>query len=602
MAMMKRIQIAWAASICLSIAALSCSGADSQAGKESQESAGQLDPRMEWWREARFGMFIHWGLYSQAAGEWNGKTTSGAGEWIMNDMKIPLSKYASLESQFNPVQFDARQWVHIAKDAGMKYMVITSKHHEGFGIFRSSLTDWCIKSTPFQRDPLKELAAACQDQDMKLGFYHSIMDWHHPDYAPRKSWNDIDTAPPDFDRYVTYMKGQLKELLTGYGPVAVLWFDGQWENTWNPVRGADLYEYVRGLQPNIIVNDRVAGGGPRAAQHRYGDYITPEQTIPANGLGAGVDWETCMTMNDTWGFKKSDNDWKPTKTLVRNLIDCASKGGNYLLNVGPTSEGLIPEASIERLSEIGRWLRANGEAIYGTTASPFSHPLSWGRCTKKAGADMTILYLHVFDWPANGELVLPGLLNQPKSANLLANLDTPVKAEKRDNNLVVVLPKSASVDPIATTIVLRIIGEPQVEPTTISQQSDGTITLPASEARLHGNTLQYESGGQRDNIGYWMVPSDWVDWEFKVTKPGKFKVSAEIAAQGSGSFEISAGGQTLRCNAPKTGDYVAFTRVDLGTLELQIPGKAILGVHPISDGWQPMNLKSIRLEPVDTGR
>jgi alpha-L-fucosidase len=591
MVMLKRIQFALAAGICLSVAALSCSGSDS--------SAGQLDPRMEWWREARFGMFIHWGLYSQAAGEWNGKTTSGAGEWIMNDMQIPLSKYAGLESQFNPVKFDAHEWVRIAKDAGMKYMVITSKHHEGFGMFRSSLTDWCIKSTPFQRDPLKELAAACQEDGMKLGFYHSIMDWHHPDYAPRKPWNDIDTAPPDFDRYVAFMKGQLKELLTGYGPVAVLWFDGQWENTWNPVRGADLYEYVRGLQPNIIVNDRVAGGGPRAAQHRYGDYITPEQTIPANGLGAGVDWETCMTLNDTWGFKKSDNDWKPTQTLVRNLIDCASKGGNYLLNVGPTAEGVIPQASVERLKQVGEWLRANGEAIYGTTAGPFSRRLAWGRCTQKAGAENTTLYLHVFDWPADGQLVLPGLKNPAKSASLLIEPQKLLETKHRDDALVVLLPKSAP-DAISSTIVLRLDGPAEVQPAMISQHPDGVITLPAGEARLHGGTLQYESGGQRDDIGYWIAPNDWVDWEFKVTKPGKFKVSAEIAALASGSFEVSAGGKTLRCSAPKTGDYVTFTRVDLGVLELTVLGKTMLGVHPISDGWQPMNLKAIRLEPVST--
>jgi alpha-L-fucosidase len=560
----------------------------------------QSDPRMTWWREARFGMFIHWGLYSQAAGEWNGKTTSGAGEWIMNDMKIPLSQYASLESQFNPVKFDAHEWVRIAKDAGMKYMVITSKHHEGFGMFRSSLTDWCIKSTPFQRDPLKELAAACQEQGMKLGFYHSIMDWHHPDYAPRKSWNDIDTAPPDFDRYVAFMKGQLKELLTGYGPVAVLWFDGQWENTWNPVRGADLYEYVSGLQPNIIVNDRVAGGGPRAAEHRYGDYITPEQTIPANGLGAGVDWETCMTLNDTWGFKKSDNDWKPTKTLLRNLIDCASKGGNYLLNVGPTAEGVIPQASVERLKQVGEWLRVNGGAIYGTTAGPFSHRLAWGRCTQKAGTEDATLYLHVFDWPADGQLLLPGLINSARSASLLIAPQKFLKTKHRDDGLLIMLPKSAP-DAISSTIVLRLEGAAEVQPAMISQQPDGAITLPAGDARLHGGTLQYESGGQRDTIGYWTVPNDWVDWEFKVTKPGKFKISAEIAALASGSFEVSAGGKTLRCSAPKTGDYAAFTRVDLGVLELAVPGGTLLGVHPISDGWQPMNLKSIRLEPVGTG-
>ncbi len=586
-----------ALSLCLAL--VTCFSALADAG--SQQPTGQTDSRMDWWRDARFGMFIHWGLYSQAAGEWNGKPTSGAGEWMMNDMQIPLSQYAKLEPQFNPVKFDAHEWVRIAKDAGMKYIVITSKHHEGFGMYRSSLTDWCLKSTPFERDPLKELAAACEEQGMKLGFYHSIMDWHHPDYAPRKSWNDIATAPPDFDRYVAYMKGQLKELLTGYGPVAVLWFDGQWENTWTYERGADLYEYVRGLQPNIIINDRVGTGQPRQpGQRRYGDYTTPEQTIPANGLGAGVDWETCMTLNNTWGFKKSDHDWKSTTTLVRNLIDCASKGGNYLLNVGPTGEGVIPEASVERLKEVGRWLKANGEGIYGTTASPFSRPLPWGRCTKKAGADTTTLYLHVFDWPADGELLVPGLQNEAKSASLLADPQKALKTEHRENGLAITLPRSAP-DAIASTIALRIQGPPMVEPMTIMQSSGGMVALPASEARLHGGTLQYESGGQLDNIGYWTTPDDWADWEFKLAKPGKFKVSGEIASLASGSFEVFASGQTLRCTAPNTGSYTAFTRVNLGVMELAVPGKTMLSVHPVKDGWQPMNLKAIRLEPVATG-
>src|SRR5215469_2358767 len=344
------------------------------------ETPAQHDARMEWFREARFGMFIHWGLYAQAAGSWDGKPNDGAGEWIMNNVQIPDSQYARLVPQFNPVKFDARTWVRIAKNAGMKYIVITSKHHEGFGMFPSALTDWCIKSTPFQRDPLKELSVACKEGGIKLCFYYSIMDWHHPDYLPRKSWNDQANPNADFERYVAYMKGQLKELLTGYGPIGLLWFDGNWENTWNYDRGADLYRYIRRIQPGLIVNNRVGQdrngvAGTTDGQQRVGDYGTPEQTIPANGFGPGVDWETCMTMNDTWGFKKQDQNWKSTETLIRNLVDIASKGGNYLLNVGPTGEGLIPESSVERLKEIGSWMKVNGEAIYGTTASPFARQL-----------------------------------------------------------------------------------------------------------------------------------------------------------------------------------------------------------------------------------
>jgi alpha-L-fucosidase len=576
--------------------------AESPAG-DSSETPKQHDARMKWWREARFGMFIHWGLYSEMAGNWAGKPISGAGEWAMNELQIPLSQYAKLVPSFNPEQFDAEAWVKVAKAAGMKYIVITSKHHEGFGMYRSALTDWCIKSTPFQRDPLKELAAACRKEGLKFCLYHSIMDWHSPLYAPRKPWDDIDTKAPDFDAYDAYMKGQLKELLTGYGPIGLLWFDGNWEDTWTYERGVDLYRYVRGLQPNTIVNNRVGTGQKLLpGQRPVGDYMTPEQTIPANGFGAGVDWETCMTMNDTWGFKKDDENWKSTRTLIHNLVDCASKGGNYLLNVGPTGEGLIPAASVERLQEIGRWMDVNGPAIYDTAAGPFSRQLPWGRCTSKASGNTTTLYLHVFDWPANGELLAPGLIGNLKTAYLLAD---PKKTRLAVNNgpdgLTISLPPAAP-DTNSSAIVLQFNGAPDVEVMPISPALDGSLQLPASAAALHGSTLQYESGGWHDNLGYWTDPGDWADWDIKTTKPGRFAVSASIAAQAGGSFNISMSGQTLHCTAPVTGNYATFQTVSLGVLNVASAGKVTLAVHPVAAGWQPMNLKAIQLKPVGQGR
>lgn len=566
------------------------------------ETPAQHDARVKWWREARFGMFIHWGLYSQAAGEWDGKQTSGAGEWIMNDMQIPDSQYAKLVPQLNPVKFDAHAWVRIAKNAGMKYIVITTKHHDGFGMYPSALTDWCIKSTPFQRDPLKELAAACQEEGIKLCFYHSIMDWHHPDYVPRKPWNDLASPNPNFDNYVAYLKGELKELLTNYGPIGILWFDGEWEDSWTPERGADLYNYVRSLQPEIIVNNRVgkarAGmAGMNKNNAQVGDYGTPEQTIPANGFGPGVDWETCMTMNDTWGYKKQDQDWKSTEMLIHNLVDIASKGGNYLLNVGPTGEGLIPEASVERLAEIGQWMKVNGEAIYDTTAGPFGKQLPWGRCTTKVENGNTTLYLHVFDWPADGNLVVPGLQSRPRSAFLLADQSAHLKTKASEDGLIVSLPPTAP-NKISSTVVLKFKGTPKVVPVLIRQGSDGSVMLAAREAHLHGSQIQYESGGLRDNLGYWLSPDDWADWDFKVTQPGKFQVTAEIAAPVLTSFELSVGGQTLRCTSPVTGSYTTFQTASLGTIGISSAGNATVAVHPIRDGWQPMNLKSVELKPL----
>jgi alpha-L-fucosidase len=601
--MKRRNLLTLAVAVCQIGLAVATASAD-DAKSPVTETPAQHDARMAWWREARFGMFIHWGLYSQAAGVWDGKPTSGAGEWMMNDKQIPLSQYARLVSQFNPVKFDADAWVRAAKGAGMKYIVITSKHHEGFGMFPSSLTDWCVKSTPFGRDPLKELAAACQKEGLKLCFYHSIMDWHSPLYAPRKPWNDIATDPPDFDAYDAYLKGQLKELLSGdYGPIGVVWFDGQWEDTWTYGRGVDLFNYVRSLAPNIIINDRVGTNHKLLpGQIHVGDYKTPEQTIPPNGFGKGVDWETCMTMNDTWGYKTNDDTWKSTETLVRNLIDCASKGGNYLLNVGPTGEGLIPDPSIERLKEVGRWMDANGTAIYGTTASPFSRRLPWGRCTTKISGSTTTLYLHVFDWPGDGRLLVPGLKNKIKTACLLTDPGKAKLATKnRKDGVLISLPMAAP-DRISSTIVLELGERPEVQLMPLTQDLRGSILLPAIEARMHGDTIKYESGAGLDNIGYWVNSSDWADWEFVVTKRGKFTVTADIAAPAPTSFELSVAGQTLRNPAPVTANYTTFQTVTLGTVEIPAPDKITLAVRAIKDGWQPMNLKAVRLEPVTSER
>jgi len=433
------------------------------------ESPAQRDARMQWWRDARFGMFIHWGLYSVPAGEWNGKTSYG--EWILEETHMPVSEYEKYAGQFNPVKFNATDWVRAAKAAGVKYIVITSKHHDGFGLFPSDLTDWDIARTPFKRDPLAELAAACKAEGVTFCFYHSIMDWHHPDWGIRREWNDVaKSAPaPDVDRYVAYMKGQLKELLTRYGPIGLLWFDGQWESPWTPERGVDLYNYVRSLRPGIIINNRVGkpvhtAGGGMAQTGSIGDYGTPEQTIPPTGFGPGVDWESCMTMNDHWGYNKYDQNWKSAQTLVRNLIDCASKGGNYLLNVGPTAEGLIPDASLERLAAIGKWMQLNSETIYGTSASPFARKLPWGRCTQKTSGDVTKLYLHVFDWPANGQLVVPGLKSKVQKAYLLADASQQKLTIKTVKDGVQVNVPANAVKEISTTVVLEIKGPVSVAP------------------------------------------------------------------------------------------------------------------------------------------
>ncbi len=428
------------------------------------ESQAERDARMQWWREARFGMFIHWGLYAIPAGEWNGQTNHA--EWIRTTAQIPLEEYDKFVQQFNPVKFNAEEWVQMAKDAGMKYIVITSKHHDGFCLFDSKYTDFDVMSTPFQRDILKELSAACHKAGLKMCWYHSIMDWHHPDYLPRRDWEkDRSAEGADLDRYVRHMKNQLRELVKNYGEIGVLWFDGEWENTWNQERGKDLYNYVRNLQPNIIINNRVGAGrsgmeGFNQPGEFAGDFGTPEQQIPATGL-TGVDWETCMTMNDHWGYNKNDHNWKSAKELIQMLADIASKGGNFLLNIGPTAEGLFPQPSIDRLKAIGQWMKVNGSAIYATQASPFKY-LEWGRCTQQPIEGGTRLFLHVFDWPETGELVVPGIYNAAKNAYLLADADRAPLAVTRDEDaLVIALPKEAP-DSINSVVVLEIAGKPDI--------------------------------------------------------------------------------------------------------------------------------------------
>lgn len=443
----------------LAISDLTVSGQQKKTNYLS-ESKAQKEQRMKWWEHARFGLFIHWGLYSVPAGEWKGDTTHA--EWIRTTAQIPIKEYEKFVQQFDPEKFNAEEWVKMAKAAGMKYIVITTKHHDGFCMFDTKQTDFDIMSTPFHRDVMKELATACKKEGIQLCFYHSIMDWHHPYYFPRREWEkDRPGTGVDFDAYVSYMKNQLRELLTNYGKIGVLWFDGQWENTWTHERGKDLYQYVRSLQPSILINNRVDVGRQDMGQTKAGfagDFGTPEQEIPATGI-PGADWESCMTMNDHWGYNSHDKHWKSSEDLVRKLIDIASKGGNFLLNVGPTSEGVFPEASIERLKDIGSWMNVNRESIYGTKASPFKN-LLWGRCTQKSIAGGKRLYLHIFDWPTDNKLIVPNLGSTVSNCYSLTD-KKKLKAVKTGSDYVIDI-SGLKEGPYATVIVMDVKGKPVI--------------------------------------------------------------------------------------------------------------------------------------------
>lgn len=430
------------------------------------ESPEQFAKRTKWWREAKFGMFIHWGVYAVPADATTKDGHRAIAEWYLSNKQMQMADYERFASQFNPVKFDAKKWVRTAKYAGMKYIVITSKHHDGFCMFGTKLNhDWnIVDATPFHRDPIAELAEECRKQGVRLCFYHSIMDWHNPDYTPRRPW-ETRTRPAagaDFNRYESYMKGQLKELVENYHP-GVLWFDGEWESTWNHEKGKALYDYVRGLDPAILVNNRVDKGragmqGMTTSSEFAGDFGTPEQEIPPAGFPDGRLWESCMTMNDTWGYARNDHNWKSTETLIHNLCDIAHKGGNFLLNVGPTELGEFPEAINERLKQMGDWMKVNDRAIHGTEHSPFKNLPFDGRCTRKGNT----LYLMVFKWP-KGDFTLTGLQTNIQSARALNTgeaLQFGLGAGGHGGWAVISPPKR--LDPYATVIELKLAGKPVI--------------------------------------------------------------------------------------------------------------------------------------------
>ena len=446
------------------------------AGARGAETPEQAGARMAWFHEAKFGMFIHWGVYSQAGGEWKGTTNHA--EWLQLTAKIPIAEYTQLAAQFNPVEFDADAWAQLASDAGMKYMVLTSKHHDGFAMFDSPSDPYNIcKATPFKRDPVKELAAACRKRGLKFCVYYSLgRDWHDPDvptgspgnvrFPPGSRSNLIDfpdESKKDFSKYFERkVKPQVRELLTQYGPLGIMWFDTPEKIT--KAQSTELRELIRQLQPECIVNARVGNG--------LGDYGTPEQEIPS-GKGNQA-WETCMTLNGHWGYNKHDAQWKSAPTLLRNLIDIVSKGGNYLLNVGPTGAGVIPPPSVERLRAIGAWLKVNGEAVYGAGPTPFGAELgrfsetekdrktgkplfipgtAW-RCTTKPGR----LYLHVFEWPASGTFELPPVQAKIAKAYLLADpAHKPLAVEQTAEGAKIKVPTEAP-DPVASVICVETEG------------------------------------------------------------------------------------------------------------------------------------------------
>jgi alpha-L-fucosidase len=434
------------------------------------ESAKQRDARMKWWREARFGMFVHWGLYSGLAGTWKEKKVADRGgmEWIQQRVKADTWEYAhEAVTHFSPTREFASQWARLAREAGCRYLVFTSKHHDGFCLHDSGVTTYDAKDWT-GRDLCREITDACKAEGLKVGFYHSVIDWHHPQYDydaagqlphPLKG-KPSPNGPRKHSLYVNYLHHQAEELMSNYGNVDIIWWDYSKKGAEGPFWRADeMMKMVRKHQPAIISNNRLYHiTNPQESSHvdrlkawnpQQGDFTTPEQHIPATGL-PGVDWEVCMTMNTTWGYSEHDQKWKTDETLIRNLIDIVSKGGNYLLNIGPKGDGSVPEPSIKSLQAIGRWMKVNSESIYATGASPFEKP-AWGRYTSKPG----VIYAHVFDWPADRKLLIPAKEIQVKRACLLADSSkSALKVQNAGEGIVIQLPEQAP-DAIASVVKIE---------------------------------------------------------------------------------------------------------------------------------------------------
>jgi len=579
-----------AAILCIALFCTVLSGAEPHSASHDRETPEQRTERLKWWNSARFGMFVHWGVYSVTGGEFRGHMPPNSAEWMMNRAKVSIADYKTENvDKFNPTKFDAQAFVKLAKDAGMKYLVITAKHHDGFSMFHSKSSPYnVVEATPFERDIIKELATACQEQGIRFGFYYSqCQDWHHPG-GMGNTW-DKTLQRVSFDEYVREKAvPEIRQLLTEYGPIAIFWWDTPRAMS---KEAFESLHSVTGLQPGIITNDRLG-------EDHLGDYKTFERNVPDQAPTVD-DWEVCMPISGSWGYKKSDTDFKSSTKLIRNLADIASKGGNYLLNVSPTDDGtLLPEA-VERLEAIGKWMKVNSESIYDTSASPFAK-LDWGRCTKKESGSEVILYLHVFDWPTAGDLIVPGLKNDIRQAYLLAD-QTPLKARRQDADAIISLP-SIPPDPINSVVVLKVDGTLDVEAPVPALGNDGVLVLSADAAYIHNNEGSRQVRLQQredtpNNIGYWTDVNAWVEWSFRADQPGDYEILADLAVEQDRSrFRVEAASQQKTVEVRTTGSYYRYVKKRLGTIPITQAGKYTLCIKPEKDGWHPINLRQIELK------
>ena len=471
------------------------------------ETEEEYQARMQWWKDAKYGMFIHYGLYSILGGEYKGEVTPKIAEWIQNTLKIPLAEYQKLMKQFDAKDFNADEWAKTAKDAGMKYMVLTSKHHDGFALFNSKVSAYNVMNTPFNRDIVKELKEACHKQGLKFGLYYShVIDWENPNaYIGEgkllERMNTVDFDPKKMDRS-KYLKDksfpQLREILTNYGDIDILWFD-----MGKGYDNEELREFVKitkELQPNIIISSRIGDEVAPTSINKdmYFDFFTPSDNY-FTGDELAIPFEMAGTTNTSWGYRKDDHEWRKPNFILSSLIASASRNGNYLLNVGPMPSGKMPEEPVKNLKIAGQWLKENGESVYNTTPSPFPWNYNWGYVTQKPNK----IYLNIFNWPKSNQIELNGIMSKVDKIHVLGT--TKNVAFKQEGRFLTIDLDDVQKKEFATPLVVEYKDAYLKIDKTISQGVHNDIRLD----RINSQYLKDESLSS---------------WQFKVHTPGKFKI------------------------------------------------------------------------------
>jgi alpha-L-fucosidase len=563
------------------------------------------EERIAWWRQGKFGMFMHWGIYSLPAGEWKGKKVGGYAEHLMRKERITRSEYLQVAHQFNPVKFNAEEWVKNAKNAGMRYMIITSKHHDGFAMYPSQVSDFNInKQTPFKRDPMAELSAACKKYGLKFGFYYShAFDWEHPD-APGNDWeyknpggdsglyggaNWYDVHPellPKAKKYVDEKAiPQIKELLTKYHP-DILWFDTPQKLPLS--ENIRILKAIRETDSNVVVNGRLV----RSAGANFGDYKNtadrPSEFYPVTG-----DWEAIPTTNESYGYSKYDSSHKPVGHFVRLLASAASRGGNLLMNIGPKGDGTFDTRDLNILQGIGKWMDKNSESIYGTKAGPL--PLqSWGVSTVKNNR----LYLHVFNWPKDGKLIVGGLKSTPSSISFLATKQTLSATRLNDKDLVIALPKTP-VDTINTVIVLDFKNKIEVDTVRYVSTNIPVTRLLAFDATQHGKGFGFGDGKtDRYYVDGWKNKEQSLSFNFRTTTPSTFKVVIKYLADNNTGATYNLTLDKLNVEKQVIGQKQnKVTTEDIGQVKLEA-GLHEVSIKPVDIKTELMKLLEVQLIPV----